>query len=315
MNVQEKSRKEYVHRINRVMDFIEKNIADPLDLSIIAEQAHFSPYHFHRIFTFLVGETPADFIQRIRLEKAAQLLRTHQEMSVNEIACTCGFGSLSLFSRTFRKHFDITAREFRETELVVYAKEGFYYSKNGKVVGKNKQLPPDFDPQLCMVELKKLIVMNAKIEVKEMPEFNVAYVRHTGAFNQIGPAYEKLMRWAGPRGLLSSPDVKTITVVHDDPSITSIEKVRSSACIILKEDLKVEGEIGKMTVPGDKYAVGRFEIGKTEFEKAWNSMCLWFTESGYQQGDGCTYELYHNNHTEHPKQKFIVDICIPIKPL
>ncbi len=297
------------------MDYIEKNLSAPLDLNTVAEQAHFSPFHFHRIFTFFIGETPAGFIQRIRLEKAAQLLRVYPEMSANDIACSCGFSSLSLFSRLFRKHFGITASQFRKTDLVVYAKEGFYFSKNGKVVGKNKQLPSDFDIQLCSVEFKNLLIMNVKIEVQKMPEFKVAYCRHTGAFNQIGGAYQKLMKWAGPRGLLSSCDAKLMTVIHDDPSITSIDKVRSSACIILKEDVKVEGEIGKMTVAAGMYAVGHFEIGMDEFEKAWNSMCLWFTESGYQQGDGCTYELYHNNHNEHPEQKFIVDICIPVKPL
>lgn len=52
-----------------------------------------------------------------------------------------------------------------------------------------------------------------------------------------------------------------------------------------------------------------------EFQKAWNTMCHWFTESGYQQGDGCTYELYHNDYTTHPEKKHIVDICIPVKPL
>ncbi|NDV97575.1 GyrI-like domain-containing protein, partial [Dysgonomonas sp. 521] len=55
--------------------------------------------------------------------------------------------------------------------------------------------------------------------------------------------------------------------------------------------------------------------GFADFEKAWNSMCNWFVESGYQQGDGCTYELYHNDYTTHPEQKHIVDICIPVKPL
>lgn len=56
-------------------------------------------------------------------------------------------------------------------------------------------------------------------------------------------------------------------------------------------------------------------LGFTEFEQAWNTMCHWFVESGYQQGDGCTYEMYHNDYKTHPEQKHIVDICIPVKPL
>ncbi|MFS2342377.1 GyrI-like domain-containing protein, partial [Bacteroides thetaiotaomicron] len=85
--------------------------------------------------------------------------------------------------------------------------------------------------------------------------------------------------------------------------------------IIVEGDVKGEGEIGNLVIPGGKYAVGHFELGTEDFEKAWNTMCKWFTESGYQQGDGCTYELYHNSHRTHPENKHIVDICIPIKPL
>lgn len=108
---------------------------------------------------------------------------------------------------------------------------------------------------------------------------------------------------------------KSATVTHDDPSVTELSKVRQSACIIVEGDVKGEGEIGNLVIPGGKYAVGHFELGTEDFEKAWNTMCKWFTESGYQQGDGCTYELYHNSHRTHPENKHIVDICIPIKPL
>ena len=85
--------------------------------------------------------------------------------------------------------------------------------------------------------------------------------------------------------------------------------------MIVNSDVKVEGEIGKSTVPAGKYAVGHFEIKETEFEQAWNTMCSWLTESGYQPGEGYTYELYHNDYNEHPEHKFIVDICIPVKLL
>lgn len=71
MNIQDRSRIEYRSRINRVMDYIDQHLDQTLELKTIAEIANFSPFHFHRIFTFLIGETPIDYIQRIRVEKAA----------------------------------------------------------------------------------------------------------------------------------------------------------------------------------------------------------------------------------------------------
>ena len=144
---------------------------------------------------------------------------------------------------------------------------------------------------------------------------NVIYCRHIGQFDQIGKAYDKLFKWAGPRGLLRFPETKGITYYHDDPKVTNIENIRQSACITVKEDVKVEGEIGKMHIPGGRYVVGHFEIGSTEFQEAWDSVCIWLSESGYQPADGNPYEMYLNNHEEHPERKFIVDICIPIKPM
>lgn len=297
------------------MDYIDSNLAKTLELKTIADIACFSPFHFHRIFTFLIGETPIDYIQRLRVEKAAWKLREEEPQSVTEIAYECGFGSVSLFSRTFKKYFGMTPSQFSKVEKPVYSQNGNIFSKNGQMLRKNLKHDAKEYADLCTVESNQFYFMTTNIEVKEMPEMKAVYVRHIGAFNQIGEAYGKLFKWAYPRGLYTPNVSKSATVVHDDPSVSEIEKVRSSACIIIEEDVKVDGEIGKLTIPGGQYAVGRFELGFSDFEKAWNSMCHWFTESGYQQGDGCTYELYHNDYTTHPEQKHIVDICIPVKPL
>ncbi len=309
----EASREEYIARINKVMDYIEKHIEQPLNLCALSEVASFSPYHFHRIFSYIVGETPNDFISRIRLEKTAQLLHD-SKASVSDIAFQCGFINVSSFSRVFKSYFGMTTKEFRKQDKAIYVKNGIRYSKNGKAVSKIGKHPQQVNTQLCSVEFNKLIIMDTKIEIKQMPELHLIYCRHMGAFNMIGQAYEKLFRWAAPRGLVT-PETKTVTVYHDDPAITTIEKVRQDASIIVKGEVKVEGEIGKSTVPAGKYAVGHFEIKETEFEQAWNTMCSWLTESGYQPADSPTYEYYHNNYNEHPEHKFIVDICIPVKPL
>jgi len=315
MNIQERSRIEYRSRINRVMDYIDRHINQPLDLKTIADVANFSPFHFHRVFTFLIGETPIDYIQRLRVERAAWKLRESEPLSITEIAYDCGFGSISLFSRTFKKYFGITPSRFIKEEKPVYSQGGKLFSKNGQILRKNMKHDTLQEIDLCISESNNIYFMKVNIEVKEMPEMKAIYVRHIGAFNQIGAAYEKLFKWAYPRGLYIPNISKGASVIHDDPSVTEMQKLRQSACIIIEEDVKVDGEIGKLTIPGGKYAVGHFELGFSDFEKAWNSMCNWFVESGYQQGDGCTYELYHNDYTTHPEQKHIVDICIPIKPL
>ena len=159
-----------------------------------------------------------------------------------------------------------------------------------------------------------------RVEVKDMPELQVAYVRHIGPYQGDSALFEnlfaKLMKWAGPRGLLRFPETQILTVYHDDPDITEAEKLRTSACITVPQDTSVEGEIGKMVVPGGKFAVARFEISGDEYQAAWDAlMGGWLPESGYQPDDRLCYELYHNDPKEDPEGKHIFDICVPVKPL
>jgi AraC-like DNA-binding protein len=92
-------REEYLSRINRVIDHIDANLDKELRLEQLARIANFSPYHFHRIFKALVGEPLNQFIQRIRLERAAAKLIDQPKLSITEIACDTGFSSSSSFAR------------------------------------------------------------------------------------------------------------------------------------------------------------------------------------------------------------------------
>lgn len=298
---------EYIFRINRVIDHIEHNLDKELSLVELSEIANFSPFHFHRIFSAFMKETLNDFIKRKRVEKAASLLINEPARSIADIATYCGFNSVSVFCRAFRERYKTTAGSFRS--------EMENFSKNGQLDSKvRKSESPDSDYVYTVNLSKRILNMKQNFEIKEMPEMDVIYCRHTGRFDQIGNAYNKLFRWAGPRGLLSG-DTRCLTWYHDDPKVTEIENVRQSACLIIKNDVKPEGEIGRMKIPSGKYVVGHFEIFPEQFQESWDSVCLWMAEKGYQPSDGNPYELYLNNQDEHPEKKFIVDICIPVKLL
>ncbi|MFO7574406.1 MAG: GyrI-like domain-containing protein, partial [Bacteroidales bacterium] len=76
---------------------------------------------------------------------------------------------------------------------------------------------------------------------------------------------------------------------------------------------KVDGEIGKMELEAAKYVIARFELTGQEFQQAWDWLYgQWFPESGYQPDEKPCFEMY----PEEPKNgKFVVDICVPVKPL
>lgn len=155
-------------------------------------------------------------------------------------------------------------------------------------------------------------MMNCSFEIKYLDAKNVVYYRHKGEYDKMGPSINKLMQWAYPRGLVSNPP-RVGAVYLDDPRITPIDKLQSDIFMIVDGDVKVDGEIGKYTIGGGQYAVGRFEISMSEFGDAWQSMCGLITDHGCQSVDGCHHELYLNNPDDHPEKKHLVDICIPVK--
>ena len=89
--------------------------------------------------------------------------------------------------------------------------------------------------------------LNATIDVKEMPEMHVAYVRHIGPYQGntelFGGLFQKLMTWAGPRGLLNFPETKMLSVYHDSPDITDESRLQTDVCITVPESTEVDGEI------------------------------------------------------------------------
>ena len=150
-------------------------------------------------------------------------------------------------------------------------------------------------------------------EVREMSEYNVAYVRKIGPYGKetCEEAFGELMQWAGPLGYLSSGAM--LGVYWDNPDVTPSEKCRIDACISVPHGTAPEGQVGIQTIRGGPYAVCHFEIQADCFQQAWEDAFGWLVNSGYECDDKPCYELYHNNAADHPEGRWIFDICIPLK--
>jgi AraC family transcriptional regulator len=85
----------YHQRINAVIAHVRENLDGDLSLEQLAKVANLSPFHFHRVFKSIAGETTYDLAVRLRL--AASLLRSMPKLSITTAALECGFGSLSVF--------------------------------------------------------------------------------------------------------------------------------------------------------------------------------------------------------------------------
>jgi len=308
---------EYKARINRVVDFIERNLGRDLSLEDLAGIANFSKYHFHRIFCSMVGETLFHFVMRLRVEKAASFLAANPKMPMTEIASECGFADSAHFSRSFKAYFGVTPRAYRESSAwesnPVQSDRKFNQTFGNEGKSFSQLLPYNRDDTKSDSRRND---MEGKVEVREFPETDVAYVRYIGPYKGNAKLFEnlygKLYAWAGPRGLIG-PEAKNIIVYHDNPEITAEDKLRVSVCLTVPKGTKVEGEVGRMSIPAGKYAFARFDLTPPEYEAAWAWVYgTWLPSSGWQCDDRPCFELYHG--CDGGSERMTVDIVVPVTP-
>ncbi|WP_299222607.1 AraC family transcriptional regulator [uncultured Aquimarina sp.] len=294
------TRREYLKRINLVLDFIEKNLDTDLSLKRLSEKAHYSPYHFHRVFLTVVNERLNEYINRKRIERIASIILIEPNIPLKDLAYKYGFNSDNSFSRAFKKYYGVSPTKFKTEGKELLSKIGIE--------------PFSSEKYICSIDnIKQWIKMNTQIRVKELPELKLACISHTGEFDKAANMFQRLMEWGHQKKVLDISNFKAITIYHDNPNITQTSKLRFSTCVTISESVNTDGEIRQIGLKKGIYAVGHFEIKAEEISKAWKSMCTWVIENGYEFRDGDYFEMYHNDHKTHPEQKFILDICIPLE--
>jgi AraC family transcriptional regulator len=99
----------------RALSFIETHLDEDLSVERVAREASYSPFHFHRLFAQLTGETFAAYVRRLRLESSSVLLRSGRP--VTDAALSSGYWTHEAFTRAFRRSFGRAPREFATAPL------------------------------------------------------------------------------------------------------------------------------------------------------------------------------------------------------
>src|SRR6202161_2797645 len=291
---------EYSHRINRVIDYLRGNLDRQVKLKELARVACLSEFHFHRIFGAVSGETLNNFTNRLRLEKAARLLR-YSSQSVTDIALDCGFSSSAAFSRAFRSGYDTSPSQFRKSGEI----------KKSKIC---KELFPEQEYGLPMTAEEKRAAF--PVRLIDIPERQVAYIRVTNAFelDRVLAALKTVIEWAKSQNMFSRGILFGMTV--DDPHVTPKHLYRYEICLASSFPFECMEGMSKLKMPAMRYAVVKVSGDIHKVATAWDYLYRdWLIHSVHESEHAPALEAFLYKENAMDWAHFELELCLPVRKL
>ena len=286
MNERLTTRSDYAMRLERVFRWLADHLDDTLDLARLSEVAAMSPYHFHRTYHAMQGETAAETVRRLRLHRAAVELITG-ELPVPRVARRAGCGSQEAFTRAFRAAYGVPPARYRASFV------------------------PSPTPKGTEDAMDTTTAYHATI--RETPALRVAALAHSGDYINIGSTFERLMAMAGGQGLLG-PWTRSFGVYYDDPASTPREALRADACLTLPDGKLLSGELQVREIRGGRYGV-TLHVGpyaELHFPYTW-LYGTWLPKSGEETADAPSIEEYLNDARVVPPSELRTEIWLPLR--
>ena len=319
---------QYHERVNRVLDYIGEHLDGELSLTRLSHVACFSPFHFHRIFQAVTGETLNSHVRRVRLERAALLMKTTPRKRITDVAIEAGFAGTAEFSRAFRNHFDRTASSWdRRSPL-----------EKSKICKA-----PEMLSYYALEELENWkAAANVRVRVDRFNAFRYVYIRIFAPYGntRLVDAYHSLIAWLAAR----QTDIRDVVVIGmslDDPAVTPSENCRYDLGVafpkkpggILGEIIRSRGHAAVAMPPPDASECGSrgFSIRDIESQEiaaihcvgdlgnvdlAWHYLYrIWLPSVAFEPADLPAMEIFVRLPEEIGWETFDLQACIPVARL
>lgn len=293
-------------RIRPIISYAAAHLDGDLSLAALGAHARLSPFHLHRLFSAVVGETPKEFTARLRLERAAAMLLT-SSMPVLGVALTCGFRSHETFTRTFGQRFGMTPTAYRRRGLSGDARSGLrtqhgrWVAQTGRCLGlyrtsinafsggsqmKYSIVEKALAPQPVLVARRRVKRSEIAKALGELLGAVFMHAQRAGAAI-VGQPFTRYLSWG--------------------PALVSIESGLPVAIPVAGE-----GNVLAEMLPGGRAAVTTHSGSYEQLIDAHMAVELWIEENAHRAA-GAPWEVYVTDPTDHPDPKdWRTDVFWPI---
>ncbi|MBS1158112.1 MAG: gyrase inhibitor [Proteobacteria bacterium] len=282
--------KSYAARFEKVLDYIESNLGEPLCLEHLSRVANFSRFHFHRQFAEYVGTSVGRYILLLRLRQASYQLAFNRQTRIIDIALDAGFENPESFTRAFRNSFGQSPSEFRRQADWESWHERYRF-----------RIP----------ERKKIV----QVEIVDFKTTRIAVMAHRGPSERVNDSVAQFVAWRKESGLSPIVSSRTFGIAYDNPDTTEPAEFRFDICGEVSEAVppNPQGVVTK-NIPGGRCARVRHHGSHVRIgESIYPLYRDWLPESGEELRDFPLYFHYLNLLPETPENELVTDIYLPLK--
>jgi AraC family transcriptional regulator len=271
-------------RLLRVLDHIHDNPAGDLSLDALSDVAAMSRFHWHRVFRAMTGETLAQAVRRIRMQRASYLL-VMTDQPLPAISAAIGMPNPASFTRCFAEHFLMSPTAFR---------------KRGELRPFVRNPLPRRDPM-------------HPVTVRNEGPMRLAALPHKGAYHEISRAFQKLSAVMASRDLFRSAG-RMIAVFYDDPQSVAEPDLRSLAGFEITGRSDLSDPLEELALPGGRQAVLTYKGPYAGLPAAYDELFgVWLPQSGEEPADSPSFEVYLNTPMDTAPEELITELHLPLK--
>jgi len=260
-------------RIAKLIEYVRTHLDADLNVTVLAERAGFSPFHFQRIFRVAVGDTIGEYVRRRRLQEAAIRLRSGED-PITEVALDAGYETPSAFTRAFVSTYGETPTTFRASGRDVILEQAMEY------------------------------------RIERLGQMRMLGMRAVGPYSDVPALWGRLISHSVARGIFGR-DVQRIGLSYDDPDTVDLATLRYDACIVT--DAQSDDATTVHVVEAGRFAIyrhiGPYPMIGHAFDRFIDHLVF---REGEELRDAACMELYRNDPTTCSDGDLITDLAVPV---